>query len=193
MSDESTLIRQQELAFSFRDVMSHLAGGVTVVTSALDGSPVGMTATAVCSVSVTPPTVLVSLMSHTRTALGVGQSRAFAIHLLTLNEEKYAERFAGPGDRFADVPHLRHSPTGVPMLQNTAGYCLCEVAGEIAVADHTIFFGRVIECEMFARTDHPLLYYARAYRTTAAVPVTPAAPLEPWGEEEYLPGWGFPI
>jgi flavin reductase (DIM6/NTAB) family NADH-FMN oxidoreductase RutF len=193
MSDESTLLRQQELAFAFRDVMSHLAGGVTIVTSALDGSPVGMTVTAVCSVSVSPPTVLVSLMSHTRTALGVGQSRAFAVHLLTLNEEKYAERFAGPGDRFADVPYRRHSPTNVPLLQNAAGHCLCEVEREIVLADHTIFFGRVIECEMFTRTPHPLIYFARAYRTIAAMPVDPAAPLEPWGEEECLPGWGLPM
>jgi flavin reductase (DIM6/NTAB) family NADH-FMN oxidoreductase RutF len=133
-------------------------------------------------------------MSHTRTALGVGQSRAFAVHLLTLQQEKYAERFAGPGDRFADVPHLKHSPTGVPILQNTAGYCVCEVEREVVVADHTIFFGRVIECEMLMRTLHPLIYFARAYRTTAAVPVTPAAPLEPWGEQDSgLPGWGYPI
>ncbi len=65
----------------FREVMGHLASGVTIITAAQQAAPVGMTATAVCSVSAKPPMLLVSLTAGSRTALGVEQSKAFAVHM----------------------------------------------------------------------------------------------------------------
>src|SRR6478736_4730441 len=79
---------------NFRDVIRHLASGVTVITSSLAGEPVGLTATAVCSVSATPPMLLVSLTTTSHTAQGVMEAGAFAVHLLPHSGRKYAEQFA---------------------------------------------------------------------------------------------------
>ncbi len=62
--------RETVAAQVFRETMGHLASGVTIITSSHDGTPVGMTATAVCSISTKPPMLLVSLTTGSRTASG---------------------------------------------------------------------------------------------------------------------------
>src|SRR5947199_4688308 len=73
----------------FRDVIRHLASGVTIITSAAKGGPVGLTATAVCSISAKPPMLLVSLSNTSHTVEGVEQSGAFPVHLLGHAEKVY--------------------------------------------------------------------------------------------------------
>ena len=194
MSHEaSQAAREKDLPAGFRELMGHLAAGVTVVTSALDGVAVGMTATAVCSVSAAPPMLLVSLTTNTRTAAGVEQSQAFAVHLLTQGGRKHAEKFARPGDHFAEVAYRNHAATSMPVLEDVLGYFVCTAEQALTVADHTIFVGRVLECELVATRRHPLIYFARGYRELAAGQPEQAGSFEPWGEREGgLPGFGLP-
>lgn len=195
MSHEASHAAQEkDLPAVFRELMGHLAAGVTVVTSALDGVPVGMTATAVCSVSAMPPMLLVSLTTNTRTAAGVERSKAFTVHLLNYSGRIYAEKFARPGDHFTEVAYRKHAITAVPVLQDVLGYLVCAVEQAVTVADHTIFFGRVLECELVDARRHPLVYFARGYREIAATPSAQAKSFEPWAEHDAgLPGWGLPI
>lgn len=195
MSHEaSQAAREKVLPAAFRELMGHLAAGVTVVTAALDGVPVGMTATAVCSVSATPPMLLVSLTTNTRTAAGVERSKAFTVHLLTYGGQRYAETFARPGDHFAEVSYRNHPATGVPILEGVLGYFVCAAEQAFTVADHTIFVGRVLECELVSHSRHPLIYFARGYRELAASSSVQAKSFEPWAEYDAgLPGWGMPI
>lgn len=177
----------------FREVMGHLASGVTIITAALQQTPVGMTATAVCSVSAKPPMLLVSLTSGSRTALGVEQSQAFAVHLLAHDRQKYAEQFAAAGDHFSGISYRPDEQTGVPVLQDVLGYFLCQVEHAVQVADHVLFVGRVVECEVKAPGHHPLVYFDHKYRRVAVSDSQPGS-LEPWGStQDYgLPGWGLP-
>ena len=177
----------------FREVMGHLASGVTIITAALQETPVGMTATAVCSVSAKPPLLLVSLTAGSRTALGVEQSKAFAVHLLAHDRQKYAEQFATAGDHFSGVSYRRDEQTGVPVLQDVLGYFLCQTEQVVGVADHVLFVGRVVECELSTTGHHPLVYFDRKYRRVAVSDSQPGT-LEPWGStQDYgLPGWGLP-
>src|SRR5205823_14974197 len=62
------LARDQVGPGEYRATMEHLATGVAVVTSELDGEDVGMTATALCSVSLEPPTLLLSVGHGSRMA-----------------------------------------------------------------------------------------------------------------------------
>jgi flavin reductase (DIM6/NTAB) family NADH-FMN oxidoreductase RutF len=136
----------------FRDVIRHLASGVTIITSSLGGEPVGMTATAVCSVSAAPPMLLVSLTAASRTAQGVMVTGAFAVHLLPHSGRNHAEQFASRNLHFQDV---KYSPTGdkqIPLLAEVLGWFLCQVEQSLPVADHMIFVGRVLQCE--PRTNH---------------------------------------
>lgn len=185
--------REAVAAQAFRETMGRLASGVTIITSSLDGTPVGMTATAVCSVSAKPPMLLISLATGSRTALGVEQSKAFAVHLLTDHSQKHAEQFAASGDHFAGIAYRRDEQSGIPVLHDVLGHFLCLVERTVEVADHMLFVGRVVECEVKAPGPHPLVYFDRKYRKVAAAESQPGS-LEPWGSTHDfgLPGWGLP-
>lgn len=180
------------LETAFRDVMARYAASVTVVTSVLAGEPVGMTATAVISVSVNPPLLLVSLTKGTRTAQGVAETGAFAVHLLRADQQALASQFAAPGgDRFRDVPYARHPATGVPVLDGVLAYVVCRTERTVGAADHQIFIGAADECAVQDGAQEPLLYFSRNYRALDPR-VGAAARVPEWASflEEGLPGWG---
>lgn len=153
----------------FRDVMGHLAGGVAVVTSrAPDGARCGLTATAVCSVSLDPPLVLVSVDRDSRTHEAIGASGLYGINLLAAGQEELARRFATKDrDKFSGL-ELRTASTGAPVLASCLGYLDCEVVREVPAGDHTLFVGRV-EAAAIQGDDvgEPLIYHLGRYGTLA--------------------------
>lgn len=150
----------------FRHVLGHLAGGVCVVTSrAPDGSPRGLTATSVCSVSLEPPLILVCVGNHTNTYQGIESSGSYAVNLLSAGQEELAVHFARSDvDKFEGVGYGTGT-TGSPVLEGTLGYCDCRVVGSSDAGDHTIFVGRVEEAEVFTGDEgSPLVYHLGRYR-----------------------------
>lgn len=180
-------------AASFRDVIRHLASGVTIITSTLGGEAVGLTATAVCSVSATPPLLLISLTATSQTAQGVAETGRFAVHLLPHRARRYAEQFASRGAHFEGVRYAKHSGSEVPLLSDVLGWFVCEVEQTIPTADHVVFVGRVVECELRDKAPDPLLYFDRGYRKLAPGVEPGAENLEPWGstQDAGLPGFGW--
>lgn len=190
---ESMPLRASADSQLFREVIRHLASGVTIITSSLQGKPVGLTATAICSVSVAPPMLLVSLASTSRTAMGVAETGAFAVHLLPHKARKYAEQFASAGEHFDDVEYSPAHQTGVPLLRDVLGWFLCDVQQVVPAADHMIYVGRVIQCELKDKRPDPLLYFDRGYRKLAPGAEPGAEKFEPWGaaEDAGLSGFGW--
>jgi flavin reductase (DIM6/NTAB) family NADH-FMN oxidoreductase RutF len=176
---------------AFRDVIRHLASGVTIITSSLKGEPVGLTATAVCSVSATPPMLLVSVTTGSRTAEGIAETGVFAVHLLRHKNRGHAEQFASRGAHFERVAYAMESK--VPLLSDVLGWFLCEVEQTIPAADHMIFVARVVRCGLEDRLPDPLLYFDRSYRKLSPVAEPGAENLEPWGssQDAGLPGFGW--
>ena len=168
----------------FRDVIRHLASGVTIITSMGSGGPVGLTATAVCSVSAKPPMLLVSLNTASHTVEGVKASGAFAVHLLSHADKAYAEKFALPEHHFDGVSYRADQATGAPILNKALGYLVCVVENAVPVADHILFIGRVVGCGLNDKQPHPLLYFDRNYRKLSSETETPATILEPWGSAQ---------
>jgi flavin reductase (DIM6/NTAB) family NADH-FMN oxidoreductase RutF len=176
----------------FRDVIRHLASGVTIITSSLDREPVGLTATAVCSVSATPPMLLVSLTAASRTAQGIAETGAFAVHLLQHSGRRYAEQFASRGSHFQEVKYSPTHDKQIPVLANALGWFLCQVEQSLPVADHVIVVGRVLQCELKDKSPDPLVYFDRSYRKLAPGAEPGAENLEPWGSQDAgLPGFGW--
>jgi flavin reductase (DIM6/NTAB) family NADH-FMN oxidoreductase RutF len=146
-------------ATAFREAMSELAGGVVLVGCRVDGRPWGVTATAFQSVSVAPPTVLVSLGSETRAAAAIAQTGRFGVDVLadahvvlarfaaSAGAPKYVERFLSDGAIRGALAHLD-----------------CVVCDAVEVADPVVFFARVLEARREGDGD-PLLYHRRGYRT----------------------------
>lgn len=86
----------------FRTFMSGFPSGVAIVTSLDDaGRPWGMTCSALCSVTVEPPTLLVGMRAESPTLKAVLRSGQFAVNLLHAEGRGTAELFAsGDPDRF---------------------------------------------------------------------------------------------
>ncbi|MEJ2320170.1 MAG: flavin reductase family protein [Gemmatimonadales bacterium] len=155
----------------FRDVLGWLAGGVCVIaTRDREGRPRGLTATAVCSVSLDPPLVLVCLSSGSRTHDAITASGFFAVTFLGAQDSSVADRFAGDDqDKFGGVP-TREMVTGAPVLEAGLACCDCVVVKEVAAGDHTVFFGRVEAADISEPADGsvaPLLRYRGAYLMAA--------------------------
>jgi flavin reductase (DIM6/NTAB) family NADH-FMN oxidoreductase RutF len=78
----------------FRKSMRLLASGVTIVASAHEGRRSGLTATAVCSLALTPPRILASINMQGHTYDVVAKSQCMSVNLLSENQKLLAERFA---------------------------------------------------------------------------------------------------
>ncbi|HSJ44608.1 MAG TPA: flavin reductase [Euzebyales bacterium] len=142
---------------AFRDVIGRFATGVTVVTSRDDEGDHGMTASAVSSLSLDPPMLLVCINRRSRTGDALRRSGRFTVNVLADDQAAAAERFATPSDdRFAGVPTTR-GPFGTLVLEGSLAHIDCHVEDAVAAATHHIIIGRVEW--VAARDAAPLAYF----------------------------------
>lgn len=151
----------------YREVIGHFATGVSVITGQGPGGPGGMTANAVCSVSLEPLLLLVCFENTARTLPIVRDAARFAVNVLASDQLAISRVFASKRpeqDKFADVGHeLRH---GVPLLAGTLGWLACDLQQLVPAGDHTILIGAVTAMELTADRD-PLIWYRGTYRQLA--------------------------
>ena len=142
-----------------RRVMSHFATGVTVVTTHDgQGRCYGLTANAVCSVSLDPPLILVCVDKSAESYAAFDLSQAFVVNILGEGQEELSRRFAvSGGEKFVGLP-CRNGGTGAPILEGTLAYVECRVVAAHDAGDHTIYIGEV---ESAAAADGPPLLFFR--------------------------------
>lgn len=141
----------------YRQAIAHFATGVTVITTVADGRPAGMTASAVCSVSLDPVLLLVCISNRLPTHQALENSRRFAVNVLAEGHEHLARRFATPApDKFAGVD--LQADQELPVLSEAMAYFLCDVHERLPGGDHSIYIGRVTDCA-FVPGRKPLLYF----------------------------------
>ena len=80
---------------AFREAMSRLGAAVHVITTAGPGGKAGATATAVCSVSDAPPTLLMCLNRRSQTNPVVVENGVFCVNTLGDGGAEIADIFAG--------------------------------------------------------------------------------------------------
>ncbi len=150
----------------YAEAMSTLASGVVLVTCRLDGRPWGVTISAFSSVSADPPTVLVSLGTEGIAARAIAATRRFGVSVLAAQQRPLARLGSAPGAaKFLEPFVEAASDTGAsPVVAGSLAHLDCDVVEAVAVADHTVFFGRVRTARA-ARAGTPLLYHRREYRT----------------------------
>lgn len=145
-------------ANAFKRVMRHYPTGVTVVTSVKEGEPRGITINAFSSVSADPPTLLVCVNREARSYLYISTSRIFCVNVLAADQRHLAERFSGKlqSRQFEDIGYDK-AATGAPVLRGAIAHFDCTVVEEHHAGSHSIFIGRVVECD--ARSGSPLGYF----------------------------------
>ena len=141
----------------YREAISHFATGVTIITTLKEGKPVGMTASAVTSLSLEPVLLLVCISNKISTHEAIEQSQKFAVNVLGEDDGELAMRFAMPvADRFLGV-ELR-TEFNLPVIKNAIAHFICDVHERFPGGDHSIFLGEVVDCS-FAPESRPLLYF----------------------------------
>jgi flavin reductase (DIM6/NTAB) family NADH-FMN oxidoreductase RutF/DNA-binding GntR family transcriptional regulator len=141
----------------FRNVIGHFASGVTVITSRGADKDHGMTASAVTSLSMDPPMLLICINDRNPTAHAVSSSGAFAVNILGESQADLAEQFGRPSDdKFAGV-EKHHGRLGAPVLADTLAHLECRVEEEVRGGTHRVFLARVVSAA--AQEGSPLTYF----------------------------------
>ncbi|MPZ56838.1 MAG: flavin reductase [Rhizobiales bacterium] len=154
-------------AGSFRQAMSRLGAAVHVITTEGPAGKTGFTATAVCSVSDAPPTLLVCLNRKSDSAPVLLGNKVFCVNTLAFGEEVIADSFAGRtglkgGDRFGNGDWLTLA-TGSPVLSSAVVAFDCRTIEVKSVASHYVIYGAV-EAVRLGPTGEALVYHDRLYK-----------------------------
>ncbi len=148
----------------FRALMSRWVTGVSVVTAHDGEADAGLTVNAFLSVSLRPPSVLVSLTRDVDTLPLLRRTGRFAVNVLAGDQRPLSDRFAstqtGP-EKFRDVAFHR-GPTGLPLLDGTLGALECRATAFHDAYDHVLIVGEVERLEGH-REGPPLVYYHSGY------------------------------
>jgi len=145
----------------FRDVVGRFATGVTVLTTDTEDGPTGSTASAVASLSMEPPMMLVCLNRSSATHDHIRASGRYGVNILAKGQEDIAFQFSRRGpDKFHGVPWTP-ARNGVPLITGSLATIACRVVDTAEGGTHTIFIGEVVGAG--ATDAEPLTYYRGSF------------------------------
>ena len=151
-------------AADFRNAMSLLTSAVNVVTTAGASGRYGFTASAVCSVTDTPPTLLVCMNQASSSHAHFVENKILTVNVLGAQHEHLSKIFSS---KISSVEPFKHATwtafkTGAPVLEDTLVSFDCEIEQIQEVGTHTIFMCRTVAIQQ-SQYEHSLVYFNRAY------------------------------
>ena len=164
--------RTRMVADDLRMAMQQLAASVSVVATRSGDERGGLTMTAVCSVSLDPPTILICVNRASSSHDLITDAECFSVNILNENQRLIAEVFAGQtgitdwdGKFSAGDAVWTDSQAGAPILKEARANVICRTRETVVSGSHTIFFGDVVEVLTHDHDDgHALLYSQGDYR-----------------------------
>jgi flavin reductase len=133
---------------TFRNAMAQVASAVHIVTTLGPAGRMGLTATAVASVSDSPPTVLVCIERSSRTLAAIEASGFFCINTLPGGSEDLAEIFASrrgiEGEARFNSARWDELATGAPVLAGALAAFDCRLVAMHDIASHRVVIGEVV-------------------------------------------------
>jgi flavin reductase (NADH) len=160
-SNEVDPIRQQ-----FRQAMAHLGAAVNVITTAGPHGRCGITASAVCSVTDAPPTLLVCLNRSSAMHAVFDGNRRVCINVIPASLEGVARHFAGltglSMEKRFQLPVWDDGCDGVPVLRGALASLQGTIVEAKDVGSHSVMFVETTEIRL--RTDgDSLIYFDRNF------------------------------
>ncbi|MGO9898323.1 MAG: flavin reductase family protein [Solirubrobacteraceae bacterium] len=153
----------------FQQVMASFPAGVAVITTLdREGKPRGLTTTALTSVSLDPPLLLVCVDLGSRTLPALRHTRAFAVNVLDTRHAPLARHFASKvEDKFAEHT-WRDGSGGLPILDDhCVAWAECRTRREVVAGDHLVVIGEVLDGAVEGDRAS-LIYFRRAFGGFAA-------------------------
>lgn len=163
--DAPTLQRNDFIA-----AMAHVACPVALITTGTLDHPKGLTASAVCSLSADPPSIVICVNKTASAHDTLLRQQSFGANFLALDDAELATRFAQKDvDRFAGHKWISLA-TGAPILQSALVAFDCRLHAVIDGFSHSIIIG-VVERILSDRSEHDagLVWHRRRFCRAAAV------------------------
>lgn len=157
---------------TYREAMSRLGAAVNVITTTgIDGDR-GFTASAVCSVTDSPPTLLLCVNQSSDNHDPLKANGILCVNTLSATQQEFSPLFAG----FTGVPQAeRFRPeqwtrlaTGCPVLRDALVAFDCRIAQMFEVGTHTVMFCEV-QAIAFGSVPEGLIYFNRAYHSLRVI------------------------
>ena len=146
----------------FRLALSHFASGVTIVTTALEGRPYGMTVASFASLSLHPPLVLICIEKGVKTHDAIVAAGRFGVSILSSQQTGISSKFASRSDdKFTGIDTFT-GQLEIPLITGALTTIECRVHEQLPGGDHSIFVGEVVDVQ--TREGDPLLYFRSGYR-----------------------------
>lgn len=146
----------------YRQVLGHFPTGVTVITAAPDGVPVGMAVGSFSSVSLDPPLVAFFAGQSSSSWPKIQAAGSFCVNILSEDQEDVCRRFASKEeDKFAGLG-WKPTSSGSPLLEGVIAWIDCDIESVIDAGDHVGVIGRVRDLSV-AHDGPPLVFFRGGY------------------------------
>jgi flavin reductase len=155
-----------EVQLNYRAGMARLGAAVHVVTSDGAAGKAGIAASAVCSVTDTPPTLLVCVNQQSSAHNALIENGVLCVNTLSVSHEGLSRRF-GAGlsveERFAGTTWSTLK-TGAPVLEDALVAFDCKIIETVCQGTHSVFFCEVQDIKLNdGETIGGLIYFDRQY------------------------------
>ncbi|WP_312159936.1 flavin reductase [Acinetobacter sp.] len=152
-------------ATDFRNAMSLLTTAVNVITTKGATGVHGFTASAVCSVTDTPPTLLVCMNQSSRSHAHFMENKILSVNVLGAQHEQISNAFAS--SKFSSEERFQLGSwttleTGSPVLKDALVSFDCHLEQIQEIGTHSIFICRVVAI-LQSQQEESLVYFNRAY------------------------------
>jgi flavin reductase (DIM6/NTAB) family NADH-FMN oxidoreductase RutF len=141
----------------FRSVMSRFASGVSIITTRHEGIDYGLTASAVTSLSLDPPMLLICVNKASNTRDALAEAQVFAVNILREDQGELARRFADSQPGKFEGQCISYGELGVPLLDDVLATIECRVSEIVSGGTHSIFLAEVQTAQ--ATEEMPLTYF----------------------------------
>ena len=149
-------------AAKFRQVLGHFPTGVTVVTAANDGVPVGLAVGSFASVSLDPPLVAFFPDKASSSWPKIETAGSFCVNILAEDQEDVCRRFASKGDdKFLGLG-WKPTASGAPLLDDVLAWIDCGIDSVVEAGDHFCVTGRVRDLAVI-HDGGPLVFFRGGY------------------------------
>jgi len=156
-------VTQQE----FRDAMARLGAAVNIITTDGPAGRGGFTASAVCSVTDNPPTLLLCMNRNATAAPRLKANGVVCVNVVAAAQQEAAMVFAGvtkcPMEERFDAGTWGRLATGAPVLQGAVVSFDCRVAEIIEKGTHSVIFAEVEAIGHGSKHEAALIYFGRDY------------------------------
>lgn len=155
---------------TYRNAMARLGGAVSIISTDGPSGRHGFTASAVCSVTDTPPTLLVCMNNQSRQRSSFVENGVLCVNVLRGDHQNLSVFFADKNmdmDQRFLATRWTTGESGAPRMDEALVWFDCRISEIHNVGSHSIFYCEVLSIDS-AKHAEGLIYFDRAYHRVAA-------------------------